>query len=205
MRFSRFQSIAIAFGLILAFATEPALSQFGLKSPTVVSSRSSAPAGGPDVFYYSFGNSNPTEEAFWGGDQFYAVPVTATVGGSITKVGWKLHETEGAINNIRIGLWRDAGGGTFALHECQVLALPANSAAAFYDITLSSPYTVASSEIVRVSAVSEDGGLNVGRFHTVGDTGGYKVTRTYASGCSATEPTWGGSDESDNGARIFVD
>lgn len=204
MRFSRFQSIAVAFVLILAFATEPAFSQFGLKSVTVISSRSSAPAGGPDTFYYSFGNSNPTDEAFWGADQFYAVPVTATAGGSITKVGWKLHETEGAINNIRIGLWWN-NGGTWTLHECQVLALPANSAAAFYDITLASAYTVASSEIVRVSAVSEDAGLNVGRFHTVAETGGYKVTRTYASGCSATEPTWGGADESDNGARIYVD
>lgn len=159
---------------------------------------------GVDTFYYSFGESNPTSESFWGADQFYAVPVVATLAGPITKVGWKLHNSEGAANNVRIGLWWN-NGGTWTLHECQVLVLDASAAAAFYDITLASPYSVGASETVRVSCVSEDGGLNVGRFHGTPDTGGYKVTRTYADGCLSTEPTWGGTEESGNGARVYVD
>lgn len=160
---------------------------------------------GADTYYYSFGESNPASESFWGVDQFYAVPVTATLAGSITKVGWKLHNSEGSANNVRIGLWKDTGGGVFALHECQVLVLDASAVANFYDITLASPYSVGASETVRVSCVSEDGGLNVGRFHGTPDTGGYKVTRTYADGCLTTVPTWGGNEESGNGARVYVD
>lgn len=158
--------------------------------------------GGPDTYYYSALGSNPMAiESFWFAEVTVGAPVTASAAGTVTKIGAKINNTEGATNHISFALWKDVGG-TWTFHECGMVVATA-STAGNVEITLSSPYTIGIGETVRVIYVSADQGGNVGWYGDSTGVGGFRETRTYANICSATLPSFG--SDSVVSAFIYVD
>lgn len=168
---------------------------------TLVATSTNAPAGGgPDTYYYgTSGSASATLIAYWFSGVTVGDDVTATAGGSLTKIGCKVVETSGVDKSMCISLWKYVGG-VWTLHECHDFTLAASWVAGWTNVTLNAPYTVGAGETVRVVYTCSDTGGNVGWYGGAG-ADSYRDTQTWANRC--TEPGWTADEQA--GASIYVD
>jgi len=149
---------------------------------------------GGETVYYGTGSDNYPNTYTMANTDVPGDVVTPTTGGSLTKIGVKV-STATASATAKLGLYRD-NAGTWELVQCCELA--SINDAAWNDCTLSTPYTVANGEAVRVHAIFS---LQTDVYYN-GTTGGlFTSGSTYAGECTATET---GADEYEYAMRITV-
>jgi hypothetical protein len=152
---------------------------------------------GPDVYYYSSAGSTPSTQGDYYPTMFMGAPITCTNAGQITKIGFYGSVYYAA--DYKLSISTD-GGSTRA--ECGIISV-GTGAAAWHDLTLTTPISVSASAVVRVYYIGNVSGDGSARWFYGATSGGYYVASTYAAGCTDALPSGGGGYSI--GVRVYVD
>jgi len=151
------------------------------KLKTVIA-RQNVAAGGPDAWYYTIVGEDDddytTEGRFISDSALLRSTLTAVAGGSLTKVAFKLETYNAGVTGIFAQVYNSSkaliAGAT---GSCEIT----DSVGTWFEITLGTPYTIGSSELVYVAIGAEgDGGSKVG-YGASGSDDHYAVTGTPSS------------------------
>lgn len=171
-------------------------------NPVGAVTRSAAPAGGPNVWYYAGGGASNsfTSEQWVDNDQAYGGKIVIGTGGSLTKLAFLSVQARTGNHYLYI---TDSSNNKLG---CKIVS---NSGAGWMEATLDTPITVTTSQEVRVYVVQATGGDNsFGTYSKTSTGNGMHEYASYggANMCAQTSisPDDTGVDET-YGVAVYVD